>query len=381
MDAKLLPSITAVEPARWDALVPGGDPFVSHAFLSLLETSGSATTRTGWQPLHLLVEDEGRSVAAAAMYAKGHSWGEYVFDHAWAEAYERAGGRYYPKLQVAVPFTPVPGPRLLSNGAGDGASASLIAALAATAEQTGVSSLHVTFCTADEAERLARAGFLVRRGIQFHWTNQGYRDFQDFLDNLKSSRRKTIRKEREAVRASGIEIEVQHGATLDPAALRAFHPLYRATADKRWGSAYLTRAFFEGLAGMAERVVLVLARRNGKLVAGALNLLGEGVLYGRNWGVIEEHPFLHFECCYYAAIEWAIAHGIARVEAGAQGTHKLHRGYAPVWTWSAHLLRDSGFREAVARFLHQEQRRQAEDLAAYRTALPYRRTEEEMTAG
>jgi hypothetical protein len=373
MEARLVEGVGRIAPGDWDALVPGDDPFVRHGFLALLEASGSACTRTGWQPLHVVIEDGGRPVAATPVYAKGHSWGEYVFDHGWADAYQRAGGRYYPKLQAAVPFTPVPGPRLLTRDAAPAAATALVETLAGLPEQLGLSSLHVTFCREAEARRLEAAGFLLRQGVQYHWHNRGYRDFADFLDALKSAKRKMVRKEREAVRAAGITIEIRHGAALDAALVDGFYPFYTATVDKRWGTAYLTRRFFAGLGDrLADRVVYVIARKDGVIVGAALNLWGGDALYGRVWGCLEDYRFLHFECCYYTAIEFAIAHGIARVEAGAQGTHKLLRGYEPVATWSAHTLRDPSFRDAVARFLAQERRQMAAEVAAAREALPYR---------
>jgi predicted N-acyltransferase len=320
------------------------------------------------------VEDDGRAVGVVPLYAKSHSWGEYVFDHGWADAYERAGGRYYPKLQACVPFTPVPGRRLL---APDVASrTALVEVLAATAAQLGVSSLHVTFCTEDEADLLAGAGFLVRRGIQYHWRNPGISDFSAFLDSLRSSKRKMVKKEREQVAASGIELRVLDGEALEGQTLEAFYPFYRATVDRRWGSAYLTRDFFRRLGrSMRERIVLVTAWRGKELVAAALNLRGENALYGRLWGCRDEYRFLHFECCYYQAIEYAIRHGIPRVEAGAQGQHKLARGYAPVWTWSAHLIRDRNLERAVDLFLKSETRELKARMTELASLLPYRRAE------
>jgi predicted N-acyltransferase len=372
MDARLLQGIDGIDAAAWDGLVPGDDPFVRHAFLSLMETSGSATTRTGWQPLHLVLEEGGRPVGAAPLYAKSHSWGEYVFDHGWGDAYERSGGRYYPKLQVAVPFTPVPGPRLLAGG-DPAVGRALAGALALTAKETGLSSLHVTFCSEEDAEMLAAAGFLLRRGIQYHWHNRGYGGFSDFLGELRSARRKTIRKERESVRAAGVEILTLSGDELAPRDLAGFYPFYRATVDKRWGSAYLSRRFFEGLGReLRDRVVYVVARKDGETVAAALNLWAGDTLYGRLWGCLESYRFLHFECCYYAAIDFAIAHGLARVEAGAQGTHKLLRGYEPVWIRSAHWIGDRGFRAAVERFLAQEQQQLEAQFPELREMLPYR---------
>jgi predicted N-acyltransferase len=368
---RLVEGIRSVEAPAWDALVPDDDPFVRHGFLALLEDSGSVARKTGWRPLHAVAELDGRPVAAAPLYAKSHSWGEYVFDHGWADAYERAGGQYYPKLLIAVPFTPVPGPRLLGRDAT--ARRLLATALAQLPLRTGLSSLHVNFCSAADRDALRAAGFLERAGVQYHWHNRGYRDFADFLDALKSPKRKMIRKERAAVRAAGVEIEIQHGAALDRHALARFYPFYLATVDKRWGNAYLTGSFFEGLAdALPGRLVVVQARRHGRVIAAALNLLGGGVLYGRVWGALEEVPFLHFETCYYAAIEFAIGHGLARVEAGAQGQHKIARGYAPVATTSMHLLRDVGLRGAVERFLAHERAQIDLERAALAELLPYR---------
>lgn len=369
--AELLSGMGGIAPEAWDRLAGGPDPFTSHAFLALLEASGSACPRTGWRPRHLVLRRDGRPVAAAPLWLKSHSFGEYVFDQGWAEAYVRAGGRYYPKLQVAVPFTPVPGRRLLAADAAE--RETLAQALLATAARLAVSSLHVTFCSEEEATILARAGCLVRRGIQFHWHNRGYRDFHDFLDSLRSEKRKTIRKERQAVRRSGVTIEVLEGAAVAPA-LHEFFPYYLGTVERRWGGVYLTAAFFAGLAQspLADRLVLIRARRDGRTLGTALNFLGGDTLYGRLWGALEESRFLHFECCYYAALEFAIERGLARVEAGAQGPHKLLRGYEPVWTWSAHWLADPALRAAVAGFLAQETRRLEAEMAALRAALPYR---------
>jgi uncharacterized protein len=375
MEGRLVPGIAALPDGAWGRLAPPGDPFLSAEYLGAMEASGSASPETGWQPLHLVVGDPAEPVAAAPLYVKSHSWGEYVFDHGWADAYRRAGGRYYPKLQAAVPFTPVPGSRLLARD--DAAREALVAGLRQTLGQLPVSSLHVTFCTAGEAALLGREGFLVRRGVQYHWANRGYRDFADFLDALRSAKKKMVRKEREQVRASGIELRVLDGGALlggGDRTLERFYPFYLATVDKRWGSAYLTRDFFRRLgAAMRDRVVLVGAWKGGELVAAALNLRGADALYGRLWGCLEEYRFLHFECCYYQAIEYAIRHGIPRVEAGAQGQHKLQRGYAPVWTWSAHLIRDKGLSAAVARFLEHETRELEAQMPELEALLPYRR--------
>lgn len=362
--------VATLDPAAWDRLVGTADPFMSHAFFRAMEGSGSAGTEDGWQPLAAVVEEAGDLVAAAPMYAKSHSWGEYVFDHGWADAFQRAGGRYYPKLQVAVPFTPVPGSRLPARN--DAARALLVQGLKDTLTATGLSSLHVTFCSEAEWTELGRAGFLQRLGLQYHLSNPGYRDFQDFLDSLRSSKRKMIRKERAAVERSGLAIETLTGADLGETVLDDFWPFYLATVEKRWGNAYLTRDFFRRLGrSLGERVVLVRARDGDRTVAVALNLVGEDALYGRIWGSLEEYRFLHFELCYYRAIEWAIAHGLRRVEAGAQGVHKVQRGYAPVFTYSAHLISHAGLRDAVARFLTQERRAIHAERAELQAALPY----------
>ena len=372
LQARTVTGIAAVDPAAWDALAPPGNPFLAHAFLAALEASGSARDSTGWQPFHLVVEDGDRLVAAAPLYVKSHSYGEYVFDQGWADGFRRAGGQYYPKLLAAVPFTPVPGPRLLA--ADEAARDALIGSLKAVLRQLRLSSLHVNFCTGEEAEALGRAGFLLRRGIQFHWRNQGYADFADWLDRLKSAKRKMVRKERDQVRAAGVTVEAAHGESLTEALLDEFFPFYLATVDKRWGNAYLSRDFFRRLGrdGLRDRVVLVVARHQGRMVGAALNLRGTDTLYGRQWGCLEEFKFLHFEACYYQAVEFAIRHGLARVEAGAQGIHKLHRGYEPVWTHSAHLIADPGFADAVARFLATETRGLEAEMSQLADALPYR---------
>jgi uncharacterized protein len=375
LQVKLVQGIGQIEARTWDSCVGPDQPFLRHAFLSALEDSGSASQRTGWLPLHLVAESCGELIGCAPMYLKSHSYGEYVFDWGWASAYERAGGRYYPKLQVAVPFTPVPGPRLLVQpGRGGTARTTLAHGLVSTAEQLGVSSLHVTFCREDEWHELSAAGLLKRQGLQYHWHNRGYGDFDDFLGSLKHSRRKTIRKERERVREQGLSIEVLTGDALTPEIWDVFYPFYRSTVDKRWGGAYLSKRFFTRLGEtMPEEVVLVLARHQGRHVAGALNLIGEDTLYGRIWGCRRQFEFLHFEACYYQAIEFAIERGLARVEAGAQGPHKLQRGYEPVPTYSAHWIRDAGFRAAVERFLTQERAEMACEMEQSRELLPYRR--------
>ena len=362
---KVVPGIAAIPAAEWDACAGADNPFLSHAFLEALEGSGSATAETGWLPQHLALEDHsGSLVGAVPLYLKNHSYGEYVFDWGWASAYERAGGRYYPKLQCAVPFTPVTGRRLLlRQDAGPAASDALIAAMVELGRRHKVSSLHVTFPTEGEWQRLGEAGFLLRVGQQFHWQNDGYDSFDDFLDALNSRKRKQIRRERRDALADGIEIETVTGSAIRGEHWDAFYRFYRSTSDRKWGEAYLTRAFFDLLGErMSERVALVMARKNGRYVAGALNLIGRDTLYGRNWGCLGDFPFLHFEACYYRAIDFAIEHGLKRVEAGAQGQHKIQRGYLPTATYSAHWIRDRGFARAVEDFLVRERRALADEM-------------------
>jgi predicted N-acyltransferase len=373
---RVIDRIADIPAASWDACAGPDNPFLSHAFLGALEASGSATARTGWLPQHLALEDEGgRLLGVAPLYLKGHSYGEYVFDHGWADAYQRAGGEYYPKLQCAVPFTPVTGPRLLVRPDAGGAVAdALISGMAELARRHKVSSLHVTFPTEGEWERFAAAGFLQRTGQQFHWENAGYASFDDFLAALSSRKRKTIRKEREAALAGGIEIHTLTGRAIEKRHWDAFFRFYISTSDRKWGSPYLTREFFDLIgASMAESIVLVMAERNGRPIAGALNLRGGDTLYGRNWGCAGDFPFLHFEACYYRAIDFAIAHRLKRVEAGAQGQHKIQRGYLPSPTYSAHWIRDPGFRRAVADFLARERRAVAHEMDALAELSPFRR--------
>jgi len=354
---RVIDKLAEIPAAEWDACAGPDNPFVSHAFLEALEASGSACAETGWLPQHLLLADGGgRLLGAVPMYLKTHSYGEYVFDHGWASAYERAGGRYYPKLQAAVPFTPVTGPRLLIRpGCAADAAGTLVAAMIEVARQRKVSSLHVTFPTRPEWERLAQAGFLQRLGRQFHWENEGYASFEDFLAALNSRKRKQIRRERREAMQGGIEIETLNGNDLETRHWDAFFRFYMSTSDRKWGSAYLTRKFFDLLhERLKHRVVLVLARRGQRYVAGALNLMGSDTLFGRNWGCVGDFPFLHFEACYYRAIDFAIARGLKHVEAGAQGQHKIQRGYLPTATYSAHWIRDPGFARAIVDFLKRE---------------------------
>ncbi|MCJ8191240.1 GNAT family N-acetyltransferase [Sphingomicrobium aestuariivivum] len=367
LSARLLPAIDSVAPAQWDALAGGSDPFVSHAFLSLLEASGSVGEGTGWSPLHVLVDRGGEVVGVAPAYLKAHSQGEYVFDHAWAEAYERAGGDYYPKLQLSVPFTPCPGPRLL------GDRAALIAGLETVAVQNGLSGAHATFIEEGDLAAFEARGWLVREGVQFHWFNRSYASFDDFLGSLSSGRRKNIRKER-ARSVEGLEVEILRGREIGPDAVEAMWRFYQDTGSRKWGFPYLTRAFFDGMVeALGDALLLFLAREGGEPVAGALNLVGEDTLYGRYWGTVVDRPGLHFELSYYRAIEWAITHGLKVVQAGAQGEHKLMRGYEPVRTYSAHFLPDAGFRAAVADFLEREKVAVAQEMEWAADALPFRK--------
>jgi predicted N-acyltransferase len=373
---RVVSRIAELPACDWDACAGEDNPFISHAFLKALEESGSASAETGWLPQHLLLEDSGGMlIGCMPCYLKSHSQGEYVFDHGWADAYERAGGRYYPKLQVSVPFTPVTGKRLLVRPGEDAREreAILLQAAVQVADRLGVSSLHLTFPTREEWRLAGELGFLQRTDQQFHWRNEGYRDFEDFLAALTSRKRKAIRKERREALEGGVEIEWVTGRDLTEAHFDAFFAFYLDTGSRKWGSPYLTRSCFSLLGEtMADRILLVLAKRSGRYVAGALNVIGRDTLYGRYWGGIEDHPFLHFEVCYYQAIEFAIAHRLARVEAGAQGAHKLARGYLPSETCSAHYIADLGLRRAVADYLKRERRAVARDIALLTKESPYR---------
>jgi uncharacterized protein len=352
------------------------NPFITNAFLNALETSKSVGPRSGWTSAHILVKDAGGRLAAAApAYLKTHSMGEYVFDHGWADAYHRAGLTYYPKLQVAVPFTPVTGRRLLvAPGHGEAARQTLVAGLRALREKTGASSLHVTFPTRAEWETLGAAGFLQRTGQQFHFINKGYVDFDAFLADLASRKRKTIRHERKAALAHGIEIELLTGAEITESHWDAFYLFYMDTGVRKWGTPYLNRAFFSHVgASMRDHILLVMAKRDGRYIAGAVNFLGLDALYGRNWGAIEEHPFLHFEICYYQAIEYAISRGLSRIEAGAQGEHKIARGYRAVATFSAHDISDKRFARAIDEYLQMERIHIDEALRDYGELEPFKR--------
>ncbi|GGF56045.1 hypothetical protein GCM10011402_04990 [Paracoccus acridae] len=365
------PGIASIPAQTWDGL-GDGNPFTSHRFLLALEESGSVGRGTGWQPLHVTLEAEGQVVGAAPIYAKSHSQGEYIFDHAWAEAYQRAGGRYYPKLQAAVPFTPVTGARLLTRD--PAMRQSLLAGMTQVAERGEASGVHVTFCTEAEAQAGAGIGFLPRVTQQFHWLNRGYGSFDDFLGALSSRKRKDLRKER--ARAQGFGGTIRHltGDDLKPHHWDAFWAFYQDTGSRKWGRPYLTRAFFDCLQQtMRDDILLVLAERDGQPIAGALNFLGPDAIYGRYWGCVEDHPFLHFELCYHQAIDHAIAQGLSRVEAGAQGEHKLARGYEPVATHSLHWVADESFQQALADYLGREREAMGEEIEALADFTPFRK--------
>lgn len=359
----------------WDACAGDDNPFTSHAFLSAVEDSGSATPRTGWLPQYVVLRDDaGRIIAVAPAYLKSHSYGEYVFDHAWARAFENAGGAYYPKLQVAVPFSPAPGARLLVRPDALAGTRDILAqALAQVCDELDLSSTHVTFCNTEDYDCLAAQGWLKRLGMQYHWHNRGYDSFDAFLEALSSRKRKALRRERRDANSCGLVFRTFRGSEITEALWDAFFVFYHATVDRKWGQAYLTRRFFSLLSErLGDKVVLMIAEHDNKPVAGALNLLGRDTLYGRNWGCVGDWPFLHFELCYYRAIDFAIEHGLARVEAGAQGEHKIQRGYLPALTFSAHLIRNVGLRDAVSDFLDQERPAIMAEAEALLTFSPYR---------
>lgn len=381
---RVLGAMADIDEKTWDGLSGADgdrpeDPFTTYRFLHALEASGSVGPGTGWQPRHLVAFEGETAIAAMPLYAKGHSQGEYVFDFSWANAYERAGGRYYPKLQAAIPFTPATGRRFLTQPEkaklGTGA---LVEAAIRLASEHQLSSFHITFCTEAEALAGQAMGLQHRTGQQFHWENAQYGDFDDFLGQLSSRKRKTIRRERQVAQAFGGDILLLRGQEIQPDHWDAFWEFYQDTGARKWGTPYLTRDFFTQLhQTMREDVLLMMCRRNGRYVAGALNFIGRDTLYGRYWGCSEHHPFLHFELCYYQAIEFAIAEGLSRVEAGAQGEHKLARGYLPVQTHSLHWIADPGFREAVEQFLQQERRVVDEDIEILTSYGPFRRGGEE----
>lgn len=370
--AKIASGVSGLNAVAWDRL-GANDPFVSHAFLSALEQSKSVGQGTGWTPAPILIEDEAdHLLAAAPAYLKTHSQGEYVFDHGWAQAWETAGGQYYPKLQIAVPFTPVPGPRLLGARAQQ-----ILAAAEAVTVQHEMSSAHITFIDETGASEAERRGWLIRHGVQYHWFNRGYRSFDDFLAALKHSKRKSIRKERRDA-LEGLEVRTLRGSEIRSADWDAMWAFYQDTGSRKWGRPYLTREFFEIIGDkLGDAVLLMLAYRGSRRIAGALNFVGQDTLYGRYWGCTEEVPFLHFELCYYQAVEWAVEHGLSSVQAGAQGEHKVARGYEPVVTKSAHFIPNRSFRKAVAEFVEAEREAVAAEVDWLRSELPYRSSSSE----
>ena len=376
---KVIGAIDEIKAADWDACAGGDDPFVSHAFLDALEHSGSVGAEAGWLPQHLVLEDENSvALAVVPLYLKNNSYGEYVFDWGWADAYHRAGGQYYPKLQAAVPFSPVTGRRLLvrpdlSPEKQRALQMALLSGLVQLAERLKVSSFHMTFASQAEWQLCGEMGMLQRTDRQFHWLNDDFDCFDDFLAALSSRKRKDIRKERRAVDAGDTVIHSLSGDQIEPRHWDAFYSFYRDTSDRKWGQAYLNRGFFTRLAEtMADNVLLVMAEQDGRFVGGALNMIGGDTLYGRYWGCLENFKFLHFEVCYYRAIEYAIEKKLKRVEAGAQGEHKLKRGYLPHPTYSAHWIADPGFRDAVARFLVAETAAVHDDIDALSDHSPFK---------
>ena len=351
-------SMATIDAGEWNALGGGGNPFVSHAFLLALEDGGAVGGDSGWDPMHLLLRnDDGQLCGAMPNYLKHHSYGEYIFDHGWANAFERAGGAYYPKLLAAIPFTPATGPRLLVKDNRADLKIALAKGLVTLLEKYQLSSAHINFLPGDDANILGAAGWLQRTSIQFHWHNRGYVDFDDFLASLSSRKRKNIRKERAALSAAGVTMLPLTGSAISQDHIDDFYRFYLSTIDRKWGGAYLTHDVFTQLRRtMADRMLLVMAEYNGEIVGGALNFIGDDALYGRNWGADIEIPNLHFEACYYQAIEFAIANRLSRVEAGAQGVHKVQRGYLPVTTHSVHHIAHDGLRDAVSRFLASEKR-------------------------
>ncbi|MBB5517001.1 hypothetical protein FHS89_003045 [Rubricella aquisinus] len=384
IEISVLTSLADIAAEDWDACAAPGegrpiDPFTTHRFLRALERSGSVGTGTGWQPRHLVARQGGEVIAVMPLYAKGHSQGEYIFDHNWAHAYERAGGRYYPKLQAAVPFTPATGRRfLVKPGHEETGMAALIEGAARLAEQNGVSSLHITFCTATEAEQGSAMGLLRRTTQQFHWENDGYRDFDGFLAALSSRKRKTIRKERTTAQGFGGTIHCLTGGAIQPEHWDAFWEFYQDTGARKWGTPYLTRVFFdEAQESLRDDILLVMCERDGCWVAGAMNLIGRETLFGRYWGALEHHSCLHFEVCYYQAIDFAIQNGMSRVEAGAQGEHKLARGYMPTPVHSLHWIADPGFRTAIENYLVEERRAIDQDIEILTAYGPFRNEQRE----
>jgi len=378
--ARILHGIDEIDPQAWNRCAnPGGstafDPFLTHEFLRALEESGSATAETGWQPFHLALEEADTLLGVVPMYMKGHSQGEYVFDYAWADAWHRSGEDYYPKLQASVPFTPATGRRLLTHSGDPEIEQLLLSASIQVSQQIEVSSLHFTFLPESQWRQAGEMGYLRRMDQQFHWHNPGYASFDEFLSDLSSKKRKNLKRERREALSNGVEIEWVTGSDLTEAHWDAFYRFYLDTGSRKWGSPYLTRQFFSLInEALADHILLILCRCNGRYVAGALNFIGGETLFGRNWGCIEHHPFLHFETCYYQAIDFAIEKGLRKVEAGAQGGHKVARGYLPVATYSAHWITDPNFRDAVRRYLEDERRYVAEDIDLTERHSPFKST-------
>ncbi|NOZ42084.1 MAG: N-acetyltransferase [Alphaproteobacteria bacterium] len=377
---RILTGLSQISPEDWNSCAdnaPGRhNPFVSHQFLSALEDSGCATGDSGWQPQHIVVTAQDNVVGVMPLYLKSHSYGEYVFDHAWANAMQNAGGQYYPKLQSAVPFTPVTGPRLMVRPGPDTAEIQqrLIMAAVAQARKLGVSSLHVTFSEPAEQDLLTTCGFLPRLDQQFHWLNRGYNSFEDFLRALSSRKRKNIRKERRQALAGDIDIEILTGDDIREDHWDHYFSFYLDTGQRKWGRPYLNRLFFSLLGErLSARIVLIMAKRGHRYIAGALNLTSDDSLYGRYWGAIEHHKYLHFEVCYYQAIDYAIRHGLTTVEAGAQGEHKLARGYLPTTTRSSHWISNPSFREAIADYLLRERAAVQQDQQTLLSFAPFRK--------
>jgi predicted N-acyltransferase len=373
--AKILHSIDEIPAAQWDSCHANQpyNPFVTHKFLHAMEASGSVSTETGWQPFHVVVDRDDVLIGVVPMYLKSHSQGEYVFDYGWADAWHRAGGEYYPKMQISVPFTPASGPRLLTRTGNPEDEELLLGACMQIAGQINVSSIHITFMQESQWQSAAKMGFLKRMDQQFHWHNGGYHSFDEFLADLASKKRKNIKRERRDALADGIEIEWVTGDQLTEAHWDAFYHFYMDTSNRKWGSAYLNRQFFSMINDvMAEDILLIMAKRDGRYIAGAINFIGADTLFGRNWGCIEDHRFLHFEVCYYQAIDFAISRGLKKVEAGAQGAHKVARGYLPEPTYSAHWIADPGFRDAVERFVDDERRYVSQDIAHLEQRTPFK---------
>ncbi|MFT6556606.1 GNAT family N-acetyltransferase [Sneathiella sp.] len=371
-----LQNISEVEEQEWNKCVSSNHPFIQYGFLKALEESGSATAETGWMPYHLVLRDHDTVVGVAPQYIKGHSQGEYVFDHSWAHAYERAGGRYYPKLQLSIPFSPVTGPRFLAMGGEkeNEYKSLLMSGAKQIATKLGISSVHATFVQEHDLPLLEDNGYMIRTGEQFHWVNQDYTDFDDFLSQLSSRKRKAIRKERKEANNADLTFEIKQGAEITEEHWDAFFAFYIDTGNRKWGTPYLTRSFFSLLGpAMGSDVVLFMVKREGRYIAAALNLKSDECLYGRYWGCIEDHRFLHFETCYYRAIDYAIEHGLKRVEAGAQGPHKLARGYLPTKTYSAHWMQDPGFHDAVSDFLKAETRDMNAEIQYLSNHSPYKK--------